>query len=170
VRSSGPQLSLSPATPKLAPRPWDPIWVSTTDAVALLFLPPVLSLVHPALYLPALIFVLLTPARNSGSLLAAPPSLSSPRRQQRQQSAQRRSHKETVGPPSPRRCCPCRPGQGGVGGRAQNTAPCCSWDCAANQSGPPHGCFLVVVIIVGGSAGGGARGGGCRARRQRRKK
>ena len=45
------------------------------DAFALLFLPPVLSLVYPALYLPASILILLTPARNSASLLAPPPSL-----------------------------------------------------------------------------------------------
>jgi hypothetical protein len=76
--------------------PRDPVWVSTTDAVALLFLPPALSLVHPALYLLASIFVLLTPVRNSTSLLAAPPSLSSPQRQQRRRPAQRRSHEGTV--------------------------------------------------------------------------
>ena len=61
------------------PPPLVPIRVPTTDAATLLFLPLVLSLVHPALYLPASIFVLLTPARNSASPLAAPPSLSSPR-------------------------------------------------------------------------------------------
>ena len=53
--------------------------VPTTDTATLLFLPLVLSLVHPALYLSASIFVLFTPARKSASLLAAPPSLSSPR-------------------------------------------------------------------------------------------
>ena len=65
--------------PELAPHPWDPVWVPATNADAPLFLPPALSLIHPALYLPASIFVLLTPARNPASLLAAPPSLSPPR-------------------------------------------------------------------------------------------
>ena len=40
TRSSGPQPSLSPTTPKLAPRPWDPVWVLTTNAVTLLLLLP----------------------------------------------------------------------------------------------------------------------------------
>jgi len=65
--------------PELAPRPWDPVRVPATDAAAHLFLPPPLSLIHPAVYLPALIFVLLTPARNPASLLAPLPSLSPPR-------------------------------------------------------------------------------------------
>jgi hypothetical protein len=43
----------------LPPAPGTP-WVPATDAAAPLFLPPTLSLIHPALYLPALIFVLLT--------------------------------------------------------------------------------------------------------------
>ena len=73
ARSSGP-----PATPELAPRPWDPVRVLATDAAAPLFIPPALSLIHPTLYLPASIFTLLTPARNPASLLAAPPSLSPP--------------------------------------------------------------------------------------------
>ncbi len=55
------------------PPPLVPVRVPTTDADTLLFLPPVLGLIHPALYLPASIFVLLAPARNSASLLAAPP-------------------------------------------------------------------------------------------------
>jgi hypothetical protein len=77
ARSSGPQ-SLLPATPELAPGPWDPVRVLATDAAAPLFIPPALSLIHPTLYLPASIFTLLTPARNPASLLAAPPSLSPP--------------------------------------------------------------------------------------------
>jgi len=76
TRSSGPQALPSPVTPELAPRPRDPVPVPAADAVALLFLPPALRLVHPALYLPAAILaVLLTPARASASLLAAPPCL-----------------------------------------------------------------------------------------------
>ena len=43
------------------PPPLVPVRVLTTDAATLRFLPPALSLVHPALYLPASIFVLLTP-------------------------------------------------------------------------------------------------------------
>ncbi len=58
------------------------------DAAAPLFLPPMLSFIHPALYLPASIFVLLTPAWNPTSLLATPPSLSPPWRQQCRQPAQ----------------------------------------------------------------------------------
>ena len=73
ARSSGPRPSPSPATPKLAPHLWDPLRVPATDAATPLFLPPALSLIHPALYLPASIFVLLTPARNPTSLLTAPP-------------------------------------------------------------------------------------------------
>ncbi len=45
------------------------------------------------------------------------------------------------------------------GGRAQNIAPCCSRDRTADQSGPPHGRFLVVVVIVVGGSAGGERGG-----------
>ncbi len=50
ARSSGPhpQASPSPATPELAPRPRDPIPVPAADAFVLLFLPPALSLAHPA--------------------------------------------------------------------------------------------------------------------------
>jgi hypothetical protein len=47
-----------------APKPGSP----AADAATLLFLPPALSLVHPTLYLPTSILVLLTPARNSVSL------------------------------------------------------------------------------------------------------
>ena len=150
------------------PLPLVPVWVPTTDAAALLsaallFLPPALSLIHPALYLPASIFVLLT----------APPSLSSPWRQQHRRPAKRRSHEVTVaggrqaaGYPVPVVADPAAQGGGG-GGRAQNTAPCRSRDCAADQS---VGRFLVIVIVVGESVGGSARGDGCRAWRQRRKR
>jgi hypothetical protein len=60
---------LHPSSPP-APRTGGP----AANAAALLFLPPALSLVHPALYLPAWILVLLTPARNSMSLSFPPPS------------------------------------------------------------------------------------------------
>ena len=51
------------------------------------------------------------------------------------------------------------PPRAGGGGRAQNIAPCCSRDRTADQSGPPHGRFLVVVVIVVGFSAGGERGG-----------
>ena len=70
--------------------------LGATNAATPLFLPPALSLIHPALFLPASIFVLLTRARNPTSLLVAPPSLSHPRRQQRRQPAQRRSHEGAI--------------------------------------------------------------------------
>ena len=74
TRSSSPRPSLPPAAPELAPCPQDPVPGPAATAAALLFLPPVLSLVHPTLYLPASIPVLLTPARNSASLPAPPRS------------------------------------------------------------------------------------------------
>ena len=74
MRSSGPQASPSPATPELAPRPRDPVPVpAAANAFVLLFLPPALSLVHPALYLPALIFVLLTPLPGLPRAFSPPP-------------------------------------------------------------------------------------------------
>ena len=76
--SSSHRPSPSPAAPELAPPPRDPVPGPAATAAALLFLPPALSLVHPTLYLPASIPVLLTPARNSASLPAPPPV--SPRR------------------------------------------------------------------------------------------
>ena len=72
ARSSGPRQSPSPATPELAPGPWDPVRVLATDAAAPLFLPPALSLIHPALYLPASIFVLLTGAQNTAPCCSLP--------------------------------------------------------------------------------------------------
>ena len=68
--SSRPRPLPSPAAPELAPGIGGP----AANAATLLFLPPALSLVqlHPALYLQALILVLLTPARNSASLPAPP--------------------------------------------------------------------------------------------------
>ncbi len=85
VQSSSPRPSPSPATPELTPRPRDPVPGPAATAAALLFLPPALSLVHPALYLPASILVLLTPARNSASLpVPAPPPVSPQQRQRRQ--------------------------------------------------------------------------------------
>ena len=146
--------------PPLGPRPG-----LDHDAVALLLLPPALSLVHPAVYLPASIFVLLTPARNSASLLAAPPLPLLPTAITTLMTSaalkpQGNHHRRTTshGTHSPCLCRPCHPGRGG-GGRAQNIAPCCSRDRTADQSGPPHGRFLVVVVIVVGFSAGGERGG-----------
>ena len=74
MRSPGPRPLPSPATYELAPRPRDPVPGPAANAFALLFLPPAMSLVYPALYFPASILILLTPARNSVSLLVPPPS------------------------------------------------------------------------------------------------
>jgi hypothetical protein len=103
------------------PRPSSPPAPRTggpSAAAALLFLPPAL-LVHPALYLPASILVLLTPARNSVSLPAPPRRLPpmatttpttgavlTPRWTCRRRTT---GH----GPPSPRRRRPHRPQRGG---------------------------------------------------------
>ena len=48
-----------PPRPNSSPHPWDPAQVPSTDAAAPLFLPPALSLIHPALSLciPSSIFV-----------------------------------------------------------------------------------------------------------------
>ena len=105
-RHRPPRLS-SPPTPGTPSRAQPPL------------LPPALSLVHPALHLPASILILLTPARNSASLPAPPPSLpltatttptnsaaSTPRWTHRRRTTGR-------GPPSPRRCHPHRPQRGG---------------------------------------------------------
>ena len=76
MQSSGPRPSPSPATPELAPHPWDPVRVPATNAAAPLFLPPALSLIHPTLYLPASI---LSSSPLPGILQASsPPPLPSP--------------------------------------------------------------------------------------------
>ena len=127
ARSSGPQASPLPTTPELAPQPRDPVADPAADAFVLLFIPPALSLVNPALYLQALILVLLTPARASASLLA--PSPVSPQRQQRcRRPAQRRSHDGSFSEDDRPRATksallsspPPRTRRGGEGG-AQNT-------------------------------------------------
>ena len=110
-----------------------------SNAATLLFLPPALSLVHPALHLPAFILVLLTPARNSLSLPPSPPHLPlkatmmpttgaalTPRWTRCRRTTGR-------GPLSPRRRHPHRPQWGGGG--AQNTAPYHSRDHATALSG-----------------------------------
>jgi len=177
ARPSGPRPLPSPATRELAPRTWDPVRVTATNAAAPLFLPPALSLIHPALYLPASIFVLLTPARNPASLLPAPPSLSPPRRQQRHQPAQRQSHegpiaggRQDAGHPVRFVVVPVVQG-GGRGGRgAEHSALSLPGSCSRSVG------YLRTVIPRrchcrrGLSGGGSARGGGCRARRQRRKR
>ena len=157
VQPSSPRPSPSPAAPELAPRPWDPVPGPDATATALLFLPPALSLVQPALYLPALILVLLTPARNSASLPAPPRRLpptatmtpttsaaSTPRWNRRRRTTGR-------GPPSPRLRRLHHPQRGGGG--AQNTAPCHSQDHADALSGTSAQSSLVVVIVGGGSSG-----------------
>ena len=123
ARSSGPQPSLSPATPKLAPRPWDPVRISTTDAVALLLTPPACVEPRPPHRVPPGLdlrpphprqefrkppcrppFPLLPPATTTLMTSAA----SKPRGNRHQRTTSR-------GPPSPCRRRPCRPGRGGRG-------------------------------------------------------
>ena len=156
TRSSSPWPSPSPAAPKLAPRPRDPIPGPAATAAALLFIPPALSLVHhPALYLPASILVLLTPARNSASLPAPPPHLPRTATTMPTTSAaltpQWTCHQRTTGrgQPSPRRHRP-HPHNGGVEGcRTQRpvapgiTQPLCQVSGTSAKSS-------LVVIIVGG--------------------
>ena len=109
--------------PPLRPRPG-----LDHDAVALLLLPPALSLVHPAVYLPASIFVLLTPARNSASLLAAPPLPLLPTAITTLMTSaalkpQGNHHRRTTshGTHSPCLCRPCHPGRGGGEGAEHST-------------------------------------------------
>jgi hypothetical protein len=97
-------------------------------------LPPALSLVQPALYLPVSILVLLTPARNSASLPGPPPPRLPPTATMTPMTSEASTprwtrYRKTTGrgPPSPRSRRPHRPQQRGV----QNTAPCCSRDHAA---------------------------------------
>jgi hypothetical protein len=164
ARSSGPRPSPSPATPELAPHdPWDPLQVPATNAAAPLFLRPALSLIHPALYLPASIFVFLTPARNTASLLAAPPlplpptatttpstsAASKPRGTHRRRTS---GH----GPPSLRRCRPRRPGRGGGEGR-RTQRPVTPGIVQPLGQVPPHG------HSSSSSSSSEARGGGAPA-------
>ncbi len=84
-------------------------------------LPPALSLVQPALYLPVSILVLLTPSRNSASLPVPPPHLpptatTTPMTSEASTPQWTRRRKTTGrGPPSPRRRCPHCPQWGGGG-------------------------------------------------------
>ena len=126
----------SSGLPELTPHPWDPVRVPATETSTPLFLPPPLSLLHPALYLLALIFILLTPAGNTASLLVAPPSLSPPQSQQRRRPVQCRSHEGPISAGHTVRVVVVPTVQGGGGGGgAQNTVPCRSRDCAAARSG-----------------------------------
>ena len=173
---SGPRPSPSPATPELAPHPWDPLRVPATNAATPLFLPPALSLIHPALYLPASIFVLLTPARYPTSLFAAPPlplpptatttpptsTASKPRGTHRRRTSGR-------GPrPSPRRRCPRRPGRGKGGCRTQRpVAPGIVQPLGrvpthghpSSSSSSSGGALAAAVAGRGGSNGRGSGGG-----------
>jgi hypothetical protein len=168
AQSPGPQASPSPATPELTPRPRDPVPVPAANAFVLLFLPPALSLVHPALYLPSSILVLLTPARASASLLA--PSPVSPQRQQRcQRPAQRRSHDGSFSEDDRPRATksallsspPPRTRRGGEGG-AQNTL-----SLPGSRSRSVR-CLRTVIPCLRRPRGGSARGAGFRTRMQRR--
>jgi hypothetical protein len=162
---AGHRPSPSPVAPELAPHPRDPVPVPAADSAAFLFLPPTLSLVHPALHLPAWILILqLTPASNSVSLLTAahpfPPNGDN-HVTCRQSTAGR-------GPPSLRRRHPRHPEQGG--GRRRTQRP------VAPRIVPPLGqvrsytqAYLVLAIVGGGSAGGGGGTRGCRGWRPRQK-
>ena len=159
ARSSGPRLSPSPATPELAPHPWDSLRVPATNAAAPLFLPPALSLIHPVLYLPASIFVLLTPARNpkipqasSPSSPPSPPHSNKNAANQHSVKATRDPSPEDVRPRATQSASSSSPPSRAGGGRAQNTAPCCSRDRAATRLGTSARSSLVVIIVVGGSA------------------
>ena len=147
----------SPASPKLAPCPRDPVPGPAATAAALLFLPPSLSLVHPTLYLPASITVLLTPARNSARLPTPPrlpPTATTMPTTSATWTPQWTCRRRTTcrGPSSPRCCRPHRP-QRGRGGGVQNTAPCRSRDHAATLPSTSAQSYLVVVIVSGLLAG-----------------
>ena len=159
ARSSGPRSPVVAIACHARACPLDPIPVPATDAVALLFLPPALSLVHLALYLPASILVLLTPAKNSESHLAAPPP-SSPDGDI--DANIKLSFVATMDPlPEDTRLRATQsvlslspPPRTGGGGGAQNTAPCPSRDRAAACSGTSARSSLVVVIVIGVGGGG----------------
>jgi len=174
VQPSSLRPSPSPAAPELTPRPWDPVPGPDATATALLFLPPALSLVQPALYLPALILVLLTPARNSASL-PAPPRLpltatmtpttsaaSTPRWTCRWRTTGR-------GPPSPRHRRPHRPQRGGGAEHSALSLPG-SRSCSVRYLHTiiPHhqhrrrgiGGAKAEVVVVAGRRGSDGRGSG----------
>ena len=111
----------------------------------LLFLPSTLSLVHPTLCLSASILVLLTPARNSASLLAPPPV--SPPPDGDNDADDQRSVNATMNP------------------SAEDDSPVAPGITQPLSQVPPH------VYPSSAAAAGGevAHGGSCRARRQRRK-
>ena len=148
----------SPVALELAPHPRDPVPVPAADSAAFIFLPPTLSLVHPALHLPAWILILLlTPASNSVSLLTAtypfPPNGD--------------NHVTCSGHPVCVAVIPATQNRGG--GRRRTQRP------VAPRIVPPLGqvrsytqAYLVLAIVGGGSEGGGGSRG-CLVRRQRQK-
>ena len=145
--------------PELAPHPWDPERVPATNAAAPLFVPPVLGLIHPALYLLASIFVLLTPTRNPVSLLAAPPSLSPPWRQQCRRPAQHQSHagpiargRQATGHPVGIVAVPAVQGGGGEGCRTQH--PVTPGIVQLLDWVPPHGHPSSSSSLLGARRGG----------------
>ena len=145
------------------------------NAAALLFLPPVLSLVHlhPALYLLASILILLTPARNSASLPAPPcrlPPATTTTPTTGAASTPRWTHRRRTtgrGPPSPRLRRLHHPQRGGGRG-AEHCA--LSFTPGIMQTlcrVPPHGHPSLSSSSAGDLRGGSGGGGGCQARRQR---
>jgi hypothetical protein len=169
ARSSGPRPSPSPATPELAPHLWDPLRVPATDAATPLFLPPALSLIHPALYLPASIFVLLTPARNPTSLLTAPP-LPLPPADQRSVEATRDPSPEDVRPRATQSASSSSPPSRAGGGGRRTQRPVAPGIVQPLGRVPPHGhpsssssssggAPAAAVAGRGGSEGRGSGGG-----------
>jgi hypothetical protein len=165
----------SPAAPELAPCPRDPVPGPAATAAALLFLPPALSLVHPTLYLPASIPVLLTPARNSASLPTTPPPPSPPdgdndADDQRSVNTTMDPSSEDYRPRATQSTLLLSTPPTTVGGGVQNTASCRSRDHAATRQVPPHNHTSSSSSSAGDWRGGSRGGGGCRARRQRQKR
>jgi hypothetical protein len=116
--------------PKLAPRPWDPVRVSTTDAVALLLLPPALTFVHPTVYL--LASMDLRPPHPRQEFRKPPchpplsllPMATTTPMTSAASKPQGNHHRSTTsrGPPRMCRRRPCRPGWGGRGKGAEHSA------------------------------------------------
>ena len=164
---SVPQQSLSPATPELAPRPWDPVRVSTTNAVALLLLPPALTFVHPLVYLPALLD--LRPPHPRQEFRKPPrrpplpllPTATATPTTSAASKPRGSSHRSTTsrGPPSMCRRRPCRPGWGGRGEGRRTQRP------VAPRIAQPISQDLRTVVSLSSSSSSGAWGGECPRRR-----
>ena len=181
ARSSGPQPSLSPATSKLAPRPWDPARLGLDHRRCCPPLPPARAEPRPPRLLipPSLDLCPPHPRQEFRKPPRHPPlpllptattmpttsAASKPRGNRRRRTTSR-------GPPSLRRRRPRRPGQGGQGGRGEGRRT--QRPVTPGIAQPISQDLRMVVSLslsssLGARRGGIARGGGCRARRQRRK-